>query len=493
MTEVLNKNVRHRQTKIIATLGPATRDREILRALLKAGVDAVRLNFSHGSYAEHEQAVRQLREISKPMRYHVGVVGDLQGPKVRIQCFKQGSIRLVQDQTFVLNHHLAADQGDRTQVGLTYPQLHRDVHEGDILLLDDGRVELEVLASSDKDGIKTRVIHGSELSNNKGINRKGGGLSALTITEKDKQDIVLAARLNVDYLAVSFPKDASDILTAKKLMREAGGRAGVVAKIERAEALESIDDIVEVSDGIMIARGDLSLEIGDAELTAVQKNLIKKTRAANKIAIMATEMMQSMIASPVPTRAEISDVANAVLDRTDAVMLSGETAIGQHPVLAVKAMSRICIGAEKGESPYTGAAMDTTLRSTERVDRAMALAATYLSRQLKVSAIAALTESGSTALWMSRMCPLIPIYALTPHMKTRCKVTLYRGVYPGALDTVNKTHTQVNHEAAEVLKKFGIVKDGELIIITKGDLMGKRGGTNAVKVLRVGHILDVEN
>lgn len=492
MTEIV-KHARHRQTKIIATLGPASWDKKVLTDLLKAGVDAVRLNFSHGSYAEHERALKLLREISKAMHYHVGVIGDLQGPKVRVECFKRSPIRIKSKQRFVLNHHLAADQGDEQQVGVTYKDLYKDVKVDDILLLDDGRVELKVLATSQEQGIVTEVIHGKELSNNKGINRKGGGLSARTITEKDKRDIRMAARLKVDYLAVSFPKNADDILTAKKLLQEAGSHAAVVAKIERAEALQAIDSIIEVADGIMVARGDLSLEIGDAELTAVQKSLIKKTRAANKISIMATEMMQSMVTSPVPTRAEISDVANAVLDRTDAVMLSGETAIGQHPVIAVATMSRICMGAEKGEVPHPHADMSLIPERPQRVDRAIALAATYLSCQLKVSAIAALTESGSTALWMSRICPSIPIYALTPHLQTKCKVTLYRGVYPGTLDTINKTHTEVNREAAEVLKKYGIVKDGDLIIITKGDLMGKRGGTNAVKVLCVGHILDVEN
>ena len=453
----------------------------------------MRLNFSHGTDADHEERVRLLREISKPMRYHVGVIGDLQGPKVRIQRFKKGAVNIEKGQTFAINHNLGWDEGDETQVGVTYPDLYKDVRAGDALLLDDGRVELEALDSNERDGIITRVIHGKELSDSKGINRRGGGLSARTITEKDKRDILLATRLNVDYLAVSFPKNADDILIARRLLKEAGSQAGVVAKIERAEALDAIDDIIEVSDGIMVARGDLSLEIGDAELTAVQKNLIRKTRAANKVAIMATEMMQSMVASPIPTRAEISDVANAVLDRTDAVMLSGETAIGQHPVGAVSAMSRICLGAEKGETPQLANEMSLIPQSAARIDRAIALAATYLSYQLKVSAIAALTESGATALWMSRMCPSIPIYALTPHMKTKCKVTLYRGVYPGTLNTIGKTHTQVNREACDVLKRCGIVKDGDLIIITKGDLMGKRGGTNATKVLRVGDIHNVED
>ena len=492
MTEILPTGG-HRRTKIIATLGPATRDRKTVCDLLKAGVDAVRLNFSHGSQAEHEEAVKTIHELCKSMQYHVAIIADLQGPKVRIQRFKHAHIKLQRGQKFVLDHHLGDDQGDEKSVGLTYKDLYKDVHRGDTLLLDDGRVELEVLNTSGTTGITTKVIHGTSLTNNKGLNRKGGGLSTRTITAKDRQDIRIATKLNVDYVAVSFPKSAADIILAKRLLQQSGSQADVVAKIERAEAVAAIDDILAVADGIMIARGDLSLEIGDAELTAVQKALIRKARQAHKIAIIATEMMQSMITSPIPTRAEISDVANAVLDRSDAVMLSGETAIGQYPVLAVSTMSRICIGAEKGEVPYINTADHCDDSGSKRIDFAVALAATYLSCQIKVAAIAALTESGSTALWMSRMFPLIPIYALTPHMKTKCKVTLYRGVYPGTLNTLKKTHSQVNRDTAEVLKKCGIVKDDDLIIITKGDLMGKHGGTNAIKVLRVGKVLDIEN
>ena len=484
MTEIQHSGL-PRRTKIIATLGPATDDEAAIAALLEAGIDAVRMNFSHGEAEEHVRRMQMVRDISKRMHYYVGVIGDLQGPKIRIQRFADGKTHLEQGQTFVLDPNLGKDEGNAERVGLTYPDLYKDVKAGDTLMLDDGRVMLKVV-SSDHNGIVTTVAQGDVLSSNKGVNRRGGGLSAPSITQKDHEDVKLAAEIGIDYLAVSFPRNAGDIRYAKGLLRDAGSKAGIIAKIERAEALEVMDEIMAVSDGIMIARGDLSLEIGDATLTAVQKRLIKQAREKDKIAITATEMMQSMIESPVPTRAEISDVANAVLDGTDAVMLSGETAIGKHPALAVEAMSRICRGAEEGENPTGEDVMLGTL--TEHIDRAIAAAAIYTGRNLKVSAIAALTESGSTALWMSRADSFIPIYALTSHVETRRKVTLYRGVYPGKLDTANRSHLQVNIAAINVLKECRAVKDGDLVVITKGDLMGVHGGTNAMKVLKVGFL-----
>ena len=477
-----------RRTKIIATLGPATDDENVIAALLEAGVDAVRMNFSHGEAEEHARRMKMVRDVSKRMRYYIGVIGDLQGPKIRIERFAAGEVKLRQGQTFTLDASLGKNDGDEERVGLTYPDLHKDVKVGDALLLDDGRVVLNVTDSGEK-GIVTTVEHGDSLSGNKGVNRRGGGLSAPSITDKDHEDVKLATKIGVDYLAVSFPRNAQDIKQAKGLLRDAGSKAGVIAKIERAEALDAMEEIMDVSNGIMIARGDLSLEIGDATLTAVQKRLIKHARERDKIAITATEMMQSMIESPVPTRAEISDVANAVLDGTDAVMLSGETAIGKHPALAVRSMSRICRGAEEGQHAAVGVAPEIF---SDRVDRAIAAAAIYTGRNLKVSAIAALTESGSTALWMSRADSFIPIYALTGHVETRRKVTLYRGVYPGSLDTVNRSHQQVNVAAVEALKRYRAVKDGDLVIITKGDLMGVHGGTNAMKVIKVGFLKESE-
>ena len=488
MTEV-SQETTARRTKIIATLGPATDNEETIRALIKAGVDAVRLNFSHGDAEDHIERARMVREISEQANYHLGVIGDLQGPKIRIERFADGEVHLQDGQTFIFDRSLDRNAGSQERVGLTYPDLYKDVKAGDTLLLDDGRIECEVLAS-DEHGIVTKIDGDNVLSSNKGINRKGGGLSAPFITEKDERDIKLAARIGIDYLAVSFPKNEQDILYARKLLVATGCNAGIIAKIERAEALQVMDKILEVSDGIMIARGDLNLEIGDAALIAVQKRLILQALKHDKIAITATEMMQSMIDNPRPTRAEISDIANAVLDGTDAVMLSGETAIGKHPVAAVKTMGRICLGAEQHADNIVGS--EEGQRSFKRVDRAIAHAAIQTGGNLKVASIAALTESGSTALWMSRANSSIPIYALTPHIETCRKVTLYRGVYPGKLLSSNKSHMQINHEAIDTLLRYKAVRNGDLVIITKGDLMGVHGGTNAMKLVCVGQLQDVE-
>ena len=478
-----------RRTKIIATLGPATDNEATIQALIKTGVDAVRLNFSHGEARDHVERARMVRELSEQANYHVGIIGDLQGPKIRIERFADGEVRLEDGQTFILDPRLDRNAGTRERVGLTYPELYKDVKAGDTLLLDDGRIEFQVI-SSDERGIVTKVEGDHVLSSNKGVNRKGGGLSAPVLTPKDREDIELAARIGIDYLAVSFPKDDKDILYARELLDATGCNAGLIAKIERADALDTIDDILKVSDAIMVARGDLNLEIGDAALIAVQKRLIRKARKHDKIAITATEMMQSMIDSPRPTRAEISDIANAVLDGTDAVMLSGETAIGKHPVAAVEIMGRICLGAERHAGEVVSG--EEGKQAFTRVDRAIALAAIQTGDNLKVASIAALTESGSTALWMSRADSSIPIYALTPHVGTCRKVTLYRGVYPGMLTNADKTHTQINREAVDVLLRYKAVENGDLVIITKGDLMGMHGGTNAMKIVRVGDLKEAE-
>lgn len=488
MTRVQKYRGALRKTKIIATLGPATDDERVLRDLIKAGVDAVRLNFSHGDKEEHIRRGAMVRKVSEALDYHVAIIGDLQGPKIRIERFKRGSVTLKAGAPFKLAADLERDAGDETQVGITYADLPKDVVVGDELLLDDGRVQLEVV-NIEGGAIDTRVLVGGELLSNKGLNRRGGGLSAPAITRKDSDDVLVAAEIAVDYLAVSFPRDADDILQARELLRGAGLRdAGVIAKIERSEALENIDGILKHSDGVMIARGDLSLEIGDAELTAVQKHLIRYGRENCKVVITATEMMQSMVTSKVPTRAEISDVANAVLDGTDAVMLSAETAIGEHPVLAVETMGRLCYGAEKNAAP-------SSERYTERIRggfdsdaSTIAMSAIYAGTGLGVAAIAALTESGSTALWMSRVLSTIPIYALTPHAETCRKVTIYRGVYPGQTAAPGKTHAEVDKQIAEVLKRCRVARESDTIIITKGDFIGKTGGTNAMKIQKVGDL-----
>ncbi len=472
-----------RRTKIVATLGPATDSERALERLVQAGVDVVRINFSHGDPASHRKRVGLIREIAARTGRCVGVLGDLQGPKIRIARFREGSVELNEGDAFALDASLGSDAGDRTQVGLTYPDLPRDVNAGDILLLDDGRLVLQVDEVRDR-RIEATVRVGGMLSNNKGINRMGGGLSAPAITEKDREDIRLAAELEVDFLAVSFPRCAEDIHLARSLLHDAGGDASICAKVERAEAVEQADEIIAASDVIMIARGDLGVEIGDAELPAVQKNLISRARKLNRVVITATQMMESMIQNPIPTRAEVFDVANAVLDGTDAVMLSGETATGRYPDKAVGSMGRICAAAERQR-----AARQSTHRMDSyfgRVDEAIAMATMYTANHLDVAAIAALTESGSTALWMSRISSGIPVFALTRQARTSRRMTLYRGVYPVVLPTIPDTHAETNREAIRLLLEEGVVKDGELVIITKGDLDGVPGGTNALKILRVG-------
>lgn len=472
-----------RRTKIVATLGPATDAPGVLENMVAAGIDVVRLNFSHGDAADHIERARLIRAASAKLGREVGVLADLQGPKIRIERFKDGKIQLNEGDGFILDVSCGKNDGDQERVGLTYKELIDDVIVDDVLLLDDGALELKVLAVHGSE-IRCKVLVGGVLSNNKGINRQGGGLSAAALTDKDKADIITAAELKADYIAVSFPRNASDIHQARELLRAAGGHGGVVAKIERADSLPGVEDIIAASDVIMIARGDLGVEIGDAELPGVQKSLINMARNMNRVVITATQMMQSMVESQIPTRAEVFDVANAVLDGTDAVMLSQETAAGKYPVKVVEAMDRICRGAERQKSAQSSHYRVDTHFSN--IDEAIAMASMYTANHLGVRAIAAMTESGSTPLWMSRISSGIPIYSLTKHESTRRKVTLYRGVYPVAFDPQAEHHLEVNKEVINELLSAGTVNDGDVVIITKGDLTGVHGGTNTMKIIKIG-------
>ncbi len=474
-----------RRTKIIATLGPSTDDPKMLDKILDAGVDVVRINFSHGTEEEHVERAERVRNRARAHGRQVGVLADLQGPKIRIEKFKKGKVTLEEGDTFTLDTTWGSNDGDNKRVGLAYKDLPHDVKRGDTLLLDYGRVVFWVNESTDTE-VKCRVVVGGVLSDRKGINKQGGGLSAPALTDKDRADIKTAAKMDVDYLAVSFVRHAGDVEEARKLLRDAGCHGGIVAKIERAECLKVVDEIIEASDGIMIARGDLGVEIGDAALPPVQKRLIKATRSKNRVVITATQMMESMISSQLPTRAEVFDCANAVLDGTDAVMLSAETATGDYPDMVIAAMDRICLEAEKQrEVTRSDHRIDSTFK---RIDEAIAMATMYSANHLHVKAIAALTESGSTALWMSRISSGIPIYALTEHVATRRKVTLFRGVYPVSFEPSIKAHAEVNREAVDELLRRGAVRDGDLVVITKGDMMGVLGGTNAMKIVRVGEL-----
>jgi len=471
-----------RRTKIVATLGPATDDVHVLEEVVRAGVDVVRLNFSHGTVADHERRLNLVREAARQAGRYVGVLGDLQGPKIRIDRFADGKVQLEDGAEFTLDASLAVDAGTVDSVGIAYKTLPSDVFAGDVLLLNDGQINLKVTAI-DGPRIKTRVIVGGELGNNKGINRQGGGLSAGALTDKDREDIRTAARLKLDFLAVSFPRDAADMEEARGLFRQAGGFGLLVAKIERAEAIKNLAAVTKASDGVMVARGDLGVEMGFAELAGLQKQIILEARHQNKVVIMATQMMESMITATIPTRAEVSDVANAVMDGTDAVMLSSETASGRHPPKVVEAMAQIVLGAEKYQVAHVRARQRNT-GYFEYTDEAIAAAVIYTANHLHVKAIVALTESGSTALWMSRVRSDIPIYAFTRHERTRRRVTLYRGVYPVTYDIEDRGEA-VYFSIFRVLLSQKLVAENDRIILTKGELSGISGGTNSMQILRV--------
>ncbi len=476
-----------RRTKIIATLGPATDQPGMLEKLLTCGVDVFRLNYSHQTHADHEKRMKEIRKLSLKHKHAVAVIADLQGPKIRIERFRDKSVMLREGANFRIDTQLDSDAGDETQVGVSYKQLPNDVKPDNVLLVDDGRIVLHV-KSVGKNSIDCEVITGGELSNNKGINLQGGGLSASALTDKDAKDMQHAASIKVDYVAISFPRDADDIRKARELMEECGCQARLISKIERSEALNNIEEIIEASDVIMIARGDLGVEIGDAALPPVQKSLIKMARDMDRAVITATQMMESMIENKIPTRAEVFDVANAVIDGTDAVMLSGETSIGNYPDRAVESMSRICEEAEKQRSVRVS---DHRLNQRfETIAEAISMSSMYSANHIGAKAICALTETGGTCLWMSRISSGIPIFAFTRHTATRRRVALYRGVYPIKFDITHTDPLEANKEMIDILLKMGAVKDGDFVIITKGDLRGRRGGTNNMKIIQVGQALE---
>ncbi len=471
-----------RRTKIIATLGPATDQNGVLSAVLAAGVDAVRLNFSHGSALDHQRRAAAVREISQTLHKEVAIIADLQGPKIRISRFAAESVQLIAGQHFILDASLAKDAGTVEQVGLDYPALPTDVKPDDKLLLDDGRLVFNVL-KIEGPRIYCNVLVGGKLSNNKGINRQGGGLTAKALTDKDKQDLITAIQLGADYIAISFPRSASDIHEAQSLIKAANGTAGVIAKIERAEALDELDAIIEAAAGVMVARGDLGVEIGDAALPEVQKWIINRARALDKPVITATQMMETMIHNAIPTRAEVFDVANAVLDGTDAVMLSAETASGEHPVLVVEAMARVCVGAESQRS--TQVSKHRVECYFTKIEEVIAMSAMYAANHFAVKAIIALTESGATPLLMSRIRSGIPIFGMTRNLSTQRRISLYRGVYPVSCSVEFANIAQDDLRTTDILKKRGIVQTGDFVLVTHGDLAGEVDGTNTLRVLQV--------
>lgn len=472
-----------RRTKIVATLGPATDDVGTLAAMVRAGLNVARLNFSHGAQADHARRLALVREAERDTGICVGVLADLGGPKIRIESFREGYAHLSEGARFVLDTQMDPKAGTAEAVGVAYKELTRDVAAGDTLLLADGQIVLHV-ERVEGARIECRVRVGGELSDRKGLNREGGGISAPALTDKDREDLRFAAAEGIDYVAVSFARDAGDIEQARELLRRAGGDGRIVAKIERHESVVNLQGIVDATDAMMVARGDLGVEMGYAELTGLQKTIIHQSRTRNRAVITATQMMESMIHNPVPTRAEVSDVANAVMDGTDAVMLSAETAVGKYPVKAVQAMAQVIEGAEKYQLTLSG--MRHRAEGTfEGTEEAIAMAVMYTANHMKVRAIVALTESGTTPLLMSRIRSDIPVYAFTRHTGTRRRVTLYRGVYPVPFEISSGRDEVLYASIFQRLLELQLVHAGDLVIVTKGELAGVSGGTNSMRIVRV--------
>jgi pyruvate kinase len=472
-----------RRTRILATLGPATDAPGVLEALLAAGVDVVRLNFSHGDPASQRTRAKAVRDTAQRLGIEVGILADLPGPKIRIERFATGTVELKAGARFDLVASADAPAGDEHQVGVSYLGLPGDVAPGDVLLLDDGVVQLKV-AEVDGERIVTSVLNDCVLSDRKGLNKQGGGLSLGALTEQDEALIAVAADIGADFIAVSFCRNAADMHRAREVARSHGSDAALVSKIERAEAIENLAEIVEASDVVMVARGDLGVEIGDAELPGLQKKIIRESLAQNRVVITATQMLQSMVDSPIPTRAEVLDVANAVIDGTDVVMLSQETAAGQYPLKAVEAMARICIGAEKQFAHETD--FEKAERGLQRADQAIAMASMFLSEHIGVRAIVAMTESGGTARYLSRFRSSVPIYGLSRHAGSRRRMAMMRDVFAIDFDSRGLATREAARDAIRQLFEAGLVAEGDRIIFTSGDHMEHRGATNTMRLLLVG-------
>jgi pyruvate kinase len=473
----------HRRTRIVATLGPATDPPEVLEALLRAGVDVVRLNFSHGDPSSQVARGEAVRAMALKIGREIGILADLPGPKIRVETFANGKVALKAGNRFDLVASLDAPPGDETQVGVSYLELPGDVVPGDVLLLDDGVVQLEVTAV-EGERIVTTVLNDCFLSNRKGLNKQGGGLSLGAITEKDRELIAVAAGMEVDFIAVSFCRNAEDMHEARRVAKAHGSSAALVAKIERAEAIENLTEIVDASDVVMVARGDLGVEIGDAELPGLQKKIIREAVAREKVVITATQMLQSMVDSPIPTRAEVLDVANAVIDGTDAVMLSQESAAGSWPVKAVEAMARICVGAEK--QFIADVDFEAARRGLERADQAIAMATMFLSEHIGVRGVVAMTESGGTARFLSRFRSSVPIFAFSRHGPARRKMALMRDVFPMDYDSRGQTPREAARGSIRLLVEAGWLEPGDRVVFTSGEHMETRGATNTLRLLEIG-------
>ncbi len=471
-----------RRTKIVATLGPSTDDTDALERLIRAGCDVVRINFSHGDAKTHARRIKMVRAVARELDTDVAVLADLSGPKIRIDYFREGRVELVAGQSFTLYARENPPAGDETGVGVAYLGLARDVQPGSELLLDDGMMSMSVNEVVG-DEIRCTVNTSGSLFDRKGLNLRGGGLSIPGVSEADKADILRAAEWQVDYLAVSFPRSAEDMEQARTLLKAAGGTAGLVSKIERTEAIENLDSIIEASDAVLVARGDLGVEIGEAELPGLQKRIIAACLKLNRPVITATQMMQSMVDNPIPTRAEVLDVANAVIDGTDAVMLSAETAVGRHPAKVIEAMARICEGAERHVQAHQPARLFNV--PVERTDQAIAMAAMMTANNYGAQAIIALTESGSTAQWLSRVRSPVPIIGMSPNRASLRKMRLFQHVQPLFFAANEAPASDIPRLAMERVKAAGLIQSGDRVLMTLGDDMGVLGGTNTLKILEV--------
>jgi pyruvate kinase len=464
------------RTKIVCTIGPASRSPEILADLIRAGMNVARLNFSHGSHSEHAEVIRHLRRLADELSRPVAILQDLGGPKIRIGSMSGGTVTLEPGSTFTLTSRQV--RGNSREVSVSYPALSRDVRRGDTLLLGDGAIELRVTRVMTQE-IKCRVIIGGALSSHKGINLPSRSLRLPSLTEKDKRDLTFGLRHGVDYIALSFVRSANDILRAKKLMAARKCDIPLVAKIEKHEALDNIDEIIPLVGSVMVARGDLGVEIPLETVPRVQKWLIRKSNVSGKPVITATQMLRSMVENPRPTRAEVTDVANAVLDGTDAVMLSEETAIGGFPVEAVRMMAKVVEDAER-EFPHAEWIRRWWGKGGKSLSEAVAFSACNLAEDIGAAAIISFTQSGLTARLVSKFRPACPILALTPLPETYRRLGLVWGVTP-VMVTGLKTTDDVIDRAFEAARKSGLAKRGQKVVITAGVPLGVPGKTNLVK------------
>ncbi|MFS9493660.1 pyruvate kinase [Legionella pneumophila] len=471
-----------RRTKIVATLGPASKEPEILRSMLAAGVNVVRINFSHAD-SSALQLIALVRKIADELNHPVAVMADLQGPKIRVGRFQNKSITLIDGQNFTLDCMAPDTLGDINGVSVAYPNLANELSIGDHLLINDGLIELEVIEISGSK-IHCKVVEGGVLTDLKGLNRKGGGLAARTLTEKDRNDLRTAIEAEVDYISLSFVKDAEDIRQARALMKDYGAQiTPIIAKIERMEALDHLTDIIREADAIMVARGDLGVEVGAAEVPAIQKHIIEQTRLLDKVVITATQMMESMISNPQPTRAEVSDVANAILDGTDAVMLSAETASGLFPVKVITMVNKICLSAEKHASFFYHSDPETC--HYQRADQAIAMATMHTANHFPIQAIITLTESGDTALWVSRHHSTVPIFAISANKRTIGRLSLVNNVFPIYIDFHQFNPEGLNQQILHELIQSGHLEKRGYVLLTRGTQIGTPGGTNCMEIIPV--------